>query len=399
MTMEHSISYSIPYILLVVFYLALSVVYPLQDEDDGQKVGFRLRLNVISFVVFLLFFGFRGFIGDDWTNYYRMFDKCSFDNIDALLQSMQDTSFEPGFFLLNIVCKAIFGDNYIVFQFICTLITLLLLYKFLRRYVDNIPLGFALYLCMGGFVMSTNLMRNSISILLFANVLHLIVERKAFMYYLTCLLALSFHYSALLYFPVYFFFHKKISKWVLLVIFFILNVLYVAHVKFATQILLSVVSSFGEVYEKILEAYVEGKYGDVSTGLSIGYLERVFTFFLLFCYYDKLYSIRKDNVVLLNCAAAYFFLYFFFYEFSVFAGRMSNVFTMFYWVLWADLIRCFSIKNNRYLFLGFICLYCIMKITGLTNLETLRYDNFITGAQTYEERLYIHQKYEDDEEL
>jgi len=397
--MEHSIVYSIPYIILVLFYLALAAVYPGPEKIKEEDGKLRTRLNVLAVAVFFLFFGFRGFIGDDWTNYYWMYDRCSAESSSDFIKSMEDIACEPGFFLLILFCKTISGGSYLFFQLVCTAITLFLLYRFLKKYVENIPLGFVLYIIMGGFVMSTNLMRNSISILLFANAIHYITNRKALPYYLICVLAVFFHYSSLVYFPLYFFFHKQCPKWLFVVVFCVLNVVFLAHIQFTTPLLLSLVGYFGEAYEKIVESYVEGKYGDMATGISIGYLERLLTAFLMFCYYDKIIKCRKENVVFVNCAIAFFFLNFFFYEFSVFAGRLANDFVMFYWVLWPVFIESFSVKNNKLLFVGFLGLYSVMKIIGLTNLETLRYDNYLTGAQTYEERLYIHQKYEDDEDL
>lgn len=391
--MEHSVIYSIPYVILVLIYGILSFLY--QSYKDEKAL---LNIRVICICIFLFFFGFRGFVGDDWTNYYHLYEKLDVHGFQELIYAMQDTAYEPGFFFLSLLCYTVSGGSYFFYNFVCCALCLFLLYKFLRRYVENIPLGFLLYICMGGFVMSTNLMRNSISILIFANTVHLLAERKALKYFLACLLALCFHYSALIYFPLYFFFHKRTSKWVFLGVLLFGNVIFLLRVQYITPLLLAAAGHFGDLYEDMLEAYIEGKYADMATALSVGHLERMFTAVLIFCYYDKLHKIRKENAILMNSFLVFFCLYLFLWEFQVVSQRIATLFTYFYWVLWADLMNCFSFKNNKRLFIGFVSIYSVLKITGYTSLETLNYDNVLFEHKSYEERLYIHQKYEDDED-
>lgn len=53
----------------------------------------------------------------------------------------------------------------------------------------------------------------------------------------------------------------------------------------------------------------------------------------------------------------------------------------------------FFILNNRRLFLIFIGIYFILKMIGTTNMITSEYDNVLFGAKSYEERLYLHNRY------
>ena len=72
---------------------------------------------------------------------------------------------------------------------------------------------------------------------------------------------------------------------------------------------------------------------------------------------------------------------------------MSYLFMFAYWILWYDLVKCFAIESNRKLFLGFMFIYLSLKTVGLSNLITAEYDNVLFGIKTYEERLYIHNRY------
>lgn len=141
----------------------------------------------------------------------------------------------------------------------------------------------------------------------------------------------------------------------------------------------------------MVDGYTE-KY-DSSTTISIGYIERLMTGLLIFCYYDKLVKIRKENIIFINAYIVYFLMFFLLSEFNIISLRMSGLFTFAYWIIWYDFLKCFSINNNKKLYIAFVTLYCIMKMIGTTNMITSQYDNILFGSKSYEERLYIHNRY------
>ena len=83
---------------------------------------------------------------------------------------------------------------------------------------------------------------------------------------------------------------------------------------------------------------------------------------------------------------------FFLKEFFILSVRMSTLFITAYWILWADLVKCFHFKNNRLLFIAFITIYCTLKMIGMTNIITSDYDNVLFGTKSYQERLIIHHR-------
>jgi hypothetical protein len=378
--------YSIPYILLIAVYGFLAIYFP-SIRDDKTKKG----IIILSFGILLIFFGFRGFIGTDWTLYYPGFEDSTFDNVSLNVFSPSNKwHFEPGFTLLMMVCKTIV-DSYQFFIFVCCLINCVLLFRFLGRRTDNIPLSIMIFICMGGFGLMTNLMRNSISILLFANALEYLENRRPWPYFTICLVALTMHISSLMYIPLYFFFHRKCNKWVYLGIFIIGNLVLLLHIKTITPIISSIMGSDSKIGE-MLEDYTQGDYESMNFKISIGYLERLMTGTLIFCYYNRLIAQRKENILFINGFLAYFSMYFFFSEFTVMSERLAELFVLSYWIIWPDLLKCFAVENNRRLFVAFLTVYCILKINGMTNLDTQRYDNVLFGAQSYQERLYIFNK-------
>lgn len=380
--------YCIPYILLLVFYGILSVYRYNNDEDEDIK----RKVDVLCVLAFIFFFGLRGFVYDDWINYYPAFQRCSFDNVSLnIFEYNNEWVYEPGFTLLMCVCKAIV-DDYQFLVFVTTTINALLLYNFFRNRIGNLPIGFILFICFGGLGMSTNLMRNSIAIMIFVNALTYIKERKPLPYFGLCLLAISFHVSAIAYFPLYFLFNRKCNKWVYLGLFVVSNLIFILRIPVFLSFVSMVLGDSEGRIQTMIGIYTSGNFDEMKT-LSIGYLERLFTGILIFCYYEKLAGIRDENKMFINAFICYFLMTFVLSEFGTISLRMSYLFMFAYWILWYDLVKCFAIESNRKLFLGFMFIYLSLKTVGLSNLITAEYDNVLFGIKTYEERLYIHNRY------
>lgn len=378
--------YSISYLLLLFILGILADFFRKSDEVTRQKI------NIICIALFILFFGFRGFVGDDWINYYPAFEELSFANLADFFYSFDESTFEPGFVLLMLLCKSTI-NNYHFLVLVCTLINCFLLFRFIFRNIKNTPLALIVFLCMGGLIMEINLLRNSISILLFVNSLDYIQERKPLKFYMMNLLGLTFHVTSIIYFPLYFFLYKRSPKWFYLLILIFGNIVFLLQIRFVTPILLMVAGLFGEPFEKLVEAYTEGKYSDIEVMMSIGYIERLLTGLLIFCYYDKLMKIRENNAIYINSFILFYSMFFFFSEFAVMGGRLANLFVYSYWIIWIDLFKCFSISNNKKLYFFFFVTYCILKIVGTTSLVTFYYDNILLGSESYEERRYVYDKY------
>ena len=379
--------YAVPYVLLIIIFGGLAFYG--QTQDKSAKKLMALGAMALLF----LFFGFRGFICDDWQIYYPGFKEVEADDITFAVYGIGkglDWHMEPGFTLLMYLCKCIFND-YFFFQAVCSLINVALLNNFLRNRIDDIPFGIVLFICFGGYGMMTNMMRNSIAILIFANAITYIEQRKPLPYFALILVAFTFHTTALIYFPLYFFAHFKLNKWIYLGIFIALNVIFLAHISIIGNIISMVIGDGDSRVSGMTDAYTSGDLAEAK-GISIGYLERVLTGSLIFCYYDKLIAMRKENKIFINLFVMYLLATFILADFQVLSERMGNLFIVSYWILWSDLTHAFSISNNRRLFIAFITLYCIMKMVGLTNLVTSEYDNVLFGAKSYEQRLYIHNR-------
>lgn len=369
----------IPYVTLVALLELCAFVY----ASPSATRNIRVNSSVVAIILFFVFFAFRGFIFSDWISYYSFFQDCTWiDLFGYRLGSV--TSYEPGFTLLCLICKSIFKD-YFFFQFVVCLIDTVLLLRFFRGRVDNVALALLLVFVFDGLGMFVNLLRNSIAIMIFLNAIDFIRDRKPLPYFAMCTLAMSFHMTALVYFPLYFFFHRHLNKWMFLAVFVICNVVFLAHIPVVVSLLRLL--RIDEAFTDKVKAYTEVM--TTSSVLSIGYIERLFTFALAFCFYDKLSSMKKENAIFLNALLAYFIATFFFAQFFDLSKRLANLFSFSYWIIWAYFINCFSYVRNKNIYIYFVSFYCLVKIWFMTQLPSLEYENLIFGIKSYQERLFI----------
>lgn len=378
--------YAIPYIFIALTCGFLSLVEYRTENYDTRKI-----YDVCCIALLFLFFGFRGFVFTDWVSYYETFTNCDLSN---LYSPGKGDNTEIGFTILMLLCKSII-NNYQFLVLVTTGIDLYLLVRFLKRRVSYLPLALMLYLAMGGLIMQVNLLRNTISILIFVNALEYLEKREPVKYFSLCLLALSFHWSSILYFPLYFFLHRQISKWIFLTIFIIGNIVLILKIPIFTSLVSFCIGLFNEQISTKIDQYT-GLF-DYSSTFSIGFIERFFTGIMVFCYYDKLKEIRKENIIFINSLLLYFAMFYMLSQFDEIARRMSNLFQYSYWILWYDLIKCFYYKTNKWLFIFFVGIYCILKIYGTAHSPINAYDNVLTGAKSYQERIYQYNKITNEE--
>lgn len=369
----------IPYVTLVAILELCAFVY----ASPSATRNIRQSSSLVAIICFFVFFAFRGFIFSDWISYYDFFQNCNWKDVFSYrLGSV--TSFEPGFTLLCLICKSIFKD-YFFLQFVVCLIDTVLLLRFFRGRVNNVALALLLVFVFDGMGMFINLLRNSIAIMLFLNAIDYLRDRKPLQYFAICALALTFHMTALLYFPLYFFFHRHLNKWIFLALFVACNIVFLAHIPVVVSLLKLL--RIDEAFTDKVKAYTEMM--TTSSVLSIGYIERLFTFALAFFFYDKISRMKKENAIFLNALLAYFVATFFFAQFLDLSKRLANLFSFSYWIIWAYFIDCFSYVRNKNVYIYFVSFYCLLKIWFMTQLPSLEYENLIFGIKSYEERLFI----------
>lgn len=113
----------------------------------------------------------------------------------------------------------------------------------------------------------------------------------------------------------------------MMAIFAVANVIYLFHIPILKSLILLVVDYIMPSTKLWVETYLNM---DLSTGsvLSIGYLERLLTGILLFCYIDKLREIHNGNNIFVNSMLFYLCTFLFLSEFRTISLRCSYLSSM-----------------------------------------------------------------------
>ena len=376
---------ALPYIFLIIIYGGLSILHKYFQKSPKK----RNYINILSVVIFVIFFGLRGFIAYDWVVYYSVFHETP--TISKLLQTPYiQWTIEPGFLILVSLCKTIYPNNYIFFQAICTTLNILLITHFLKKYTYNIPICLIIFIAMGGRDFSLDIIRNSISIAIFINGIEFLEKRKIIPYTIICLIAASFHNSALIYIPMYFVLNRNFNRYILISIFVAANVICILHIPLLKNLVLLFANLLSPSAALYIDTYMSFDKGTTSL-FGIGYLERLLTGILVLCYLNKLRNLRKSNV-LINSMFFYLFINLFLSEFRTISTRCSYLFVYAYWIIWIDLYKCLYYKSNKIIYIICIGFYCIIKTYSGNNDPMYQYYNVLFDQKSHNERILYFRK-------
>ncbi|MDD3165981.1 MAG: EpsG family protein [Bacteroidales bacterium] len=390
-----NITYSIPYVVCMLAFLGLCFweFRLLKNEQDVQIV----RISTIC--LYLIFFGLRGFVLTDWYQYYAIFENLPtiWDGglagiKDDLVLEMYETDenlgvsgMEPLFMYLTIALKSIV-PNYFVWVFINTAFDLLILDGFIRRYSSYYSFSILLFFVFGGLIIQINLMRNIKALLLFLVSIRFIEERRFIPFLLLNLLGLGFHTTALFFFPLYFVLHREISvrwMWIILIIGLSLVLFQVQYIK---PILLKLADMIGGRLSVQIKIYFALDFYSQAYGLSLGFLERAFTYVVIIINYDKLIKQNRSNVIFINVFTIYFIVNSFFTEMFIIVDRVSMLFIFAYWILYAELILLVKDKVLKWFWFSLVIFYGALKLIVMNSNIFSKYDNLLFGIESYEER-------------
>jgi hypothetical protein len=382
---EYSYLYAVPYLLLTLFYLVLARL-EFGFEEKGKNT-----IRKICMLLFLFFFGLRGFVGWDYTAYYPAFLDWN-SSFSELGLFSRDNEFDIGFSLYVSIIR-LFTNNFHVFIFVSALIDLIFLNVIIKRFSLNYALSFALFLAFN-LGLEIDLLRNVKSVLLFIVALEYLKSRQPLKYFLLIFVAVTFHWTAVIYLPLYFFLHKKLSRSIVIAIVIIGNIVFFTGLFSFMSFFSETLTSLGGVFELKQESYFESGDFTKSWGFSIGYFERLFTVIIILIYYEKLVEQRSENILFINLYIIYISMFLYLSDLHVLINRFSLFFSCAYWVLIPALLYLLDFQKRR-LFFWAIVVYCILKILVTTNHIYYKYDNLLFGIERFENRLATFYQYFD----
>ena len=382
-------TYSIPYIITLTLFGLCAFLHE-KTEDEEKK----LHITLFSITFFFLFFAFRGYVYSDWISYSESFKSVEWEDIFNITNEKSKAVVrEPGFTALMWLCSLVTRE-YAFLVIVITAIDITLFLNFLKRWnIQNTPLALMLFFTFEGVGLMFNALRNQLAIFIFINALEFIHKKKPIHYFSICFLALCFHSSSILYFPLYFLLGRKLNKWVFLcgiVSFFLFYISQISIVLTLVKIL-NLDGVLGGKAEFYTEAFTTAR------ALSpTGTLERLGMTLLIFLYYDKLTK-DNSNIILINSLVLCYFFYYVFGEFKELSSRLSLLFEYSFWIISIRMIPVFNIENNKRLYGAIFFLYC-MYVTALAYKTPIQeYDNLLFGGKTQIERLKIYNKTVEEE--
>lgn len=186
--------------IIVYTLLALLMCYGAQRSQDTTK---QARLwGWLPIILFTLVFGLRYGVGVDYNNYIDTYEDTALYN--SYFELLDNERHEEGFLLLIYLCHLCGAPIYIFFSIIAFIQIVLIYHAFKDE--GNILAYIYLTLILTGFCVFffMNILRHEIAFCIFMCAVKYIRDNKLLKYWICCLLALAFHHSALLLFPLYF---------------------------------------------------------------------------------------------------------------------------------------------------------------------------------------------------
>lgn len=150
-----------------------------------------------SFLLIFLFLGLRYEFGNDYEVYFELFNRIK-ENQDIAFEPSMYIFYEPGWMLLNWVCRPIgfFGMTMLIALFYS-----FTFFRLIKKYIPQNYFWLSIFFIVfnpGFLLVHSTAMRQMIAILIFFYAIDFIIEKKIFKSILLILLASLFHYTSLL---------------------------------------------------------------------------------------------------------------------------------------------------------------------------------------------------------
>ena len=177
-----------------LFYFAKkSQYYP------GAK---SVLLYSIPIILYTIVFGIRYGVGTDYFNYLEAYEAWN-------ITHAEDHSWEPGFVLLNSICSYFHCHATTLFSVIA-FIQILLIYLTFKHDKDVLAYSMLMLIMLGiGLWNFQNGLRQAIAFVFFLFSIKFIINKKIIYFLLSIILAINFHYSAIILIPIYFLYNKE----------------------------------------------------------------------------------------------------------------------------------------------------------------------------------------------
>lgn len=322
--------------LIIYIFFLLFCVFISNSKIKQKEIVLAIACITLAFGI-----GYRDLTWPDTDAYYITFTRYTPNIFDYNISEKQIGFTEKGFFFLGVLVKT-FTDNYQIYFLFIGALSMLFLYKDLRKYSIYPLIGLCAYIAR--FFINRNLsqIRAGLAYLIVIWGIKYIHEKKMWHYILLVFIASFFHYSAWIALPLYFIcnwihINKKIIVWGLIIAFIIGGF-------FQETVSTFVIDNASDLN---VTTYAQGQYVTKAKGLANPMI--YFQTFLLLAYTfleKKLVPITKYYTVIRD---GYFYstlILICFCSFTALSGRTSSQFATLEFAIIPSLVYLFEKKER-----------------------------------------------------
>lgn len=356
---------------IILLLLFLSFFY------DYKKIQKNRNLVYWSLMIFfILISGLRYRVGGDTINYHYLFTNTYPTLSELVTLPILEQKDAPGSLLLFALVKSITG-NFYVLQFLISAFFNIAIFCFFYNNSKNIFTCILLYFCCSFATYNFEVLRESIAIGFFLFAFKFFITNKWYKYYFLCLIASSFHYSALftLFLPltqipglnIFFKFNKSFIL-SCAIIYIIISIISTKFFDIINLIQLSSIQTYSAQYEK--SDLFGGKQQFSVNGFITFFLTKIIFIIIIMYFLTKLNPNSKKIDKINSLLCVYLYLSIFGY-FIVIVDRFNNYLLPFVFlsvssILYSKMqIRKFKYKLSYSLWMLLIFPYLFLPIYGM----------------------------------
>ena len=332
-------------------------------QDDDKLQYLRRKVFLIGFFLILFFVGFRYKLGSDWLSYITMYDQVI--PLQLLFQgdnlSFSSDFIEPGFKILMSISKEL-GINYAFFVFLLTLFNTGSLFYFLyKNEIRNKLIFLALVLILTTFY-EFDILRQSLA--LHVVLLSLIGDKIKFWKLVSfTLLAMTFHYTAVIFIGFYFFQKLNITHRGVVILFLIYFTSLFISIPLITTVLKIlqpfVAGTTAAIFSKVV-TLIQG-FGFQRSISFTSILNLVFLFLL--ARRIKTLKLSSSEILLVKVFLFYIIINILFKEIQEVADRFSYYFNIGIAFMFCLLNDFILIRKKKMILICVPLLFIIMRLT------------------------------------
>lgn len=218
--------------------------------------------------------------GTDYAMYEYMYFNQNAQNVEKV---------EIGYKILMQLSYQLFDKNSYLFFTLCSALTIIPIYIVIKRYSNKPGESLFYFTALGFYVLSFNLVRQSIAIAICFFALRYMFNRKIFKYIVTILIASLFHMTALIMIPMYWIANLQFNKKQLLSILVIFSF---------SGILFNPIFNY---FTSIIPQYrMYSSYGDAFAGIGTYIVDGIYMILIIFIIFNKNRMINENKNIIIN---------------------------------------------------------------------------------------------------